>query len=720
MVSDACFVSGLRGFHFRRRSYFLLRILLSFHFSAVSRSVDCSSDFRCLLVWPYRFGWRVHVNHLKRQEAMEDIEIASLAFGSAAIPLNVRVLRKWKPSGRHNEICCLFVDKQGVAIQAVATNSEIRHVDNSLSVGSCYTIDNYGCAKVDPFTNVLNHCTHLSIGMSSSFNPIPDTNEIPREYFDFASRSRMLSVCDKEYQVIDYIGYVQKIEHFQTKEKRPYVVISIRDCSNKDIKITLWEEICTRPDRYNKHVIESAPDPRIVAATSVKVKNFQGQIKLQSSTATYVYLHPLSIETHLLLDLYHNGRDAILALDDGDIMEDPTITLSEMMAKPAEQINGQTFNIIGHIMYIPIQEWCHVACQSCNKDTTPAGPKWYCSRHGLNDTPRYVYRVNCVIRDLSGTINATLYDEGITTLIGQPCQAIVENDQHIDISNNPALMEKVILKESKFRVKPTKNPRSGATRCTCDRVEPLQPLAAIEEDIQITNALITSQTTTIISSIEGEGSMSATNTTKAFEKVKVDYRETSTISKQPIQINIESESSKSAVLTTNIYETAEIKHHTTQQSDKKHKIHTSQPLVILKQSSQTQQQTHDKTNNKTPKKQEPSSSAHQSYDNKKTKEKSQLHTSVMPVTPHKEITASEHTVITNSVPAKKMGKNIDEPTAEMQPVSTLPSTKTQAIMLPAPNTPQKTVTVKRPVITTTANQSTNKPLDATTKKQKND
>lgn len=43
---------------------------------------------------------------------MEDTEIASLGVGSAAISLNIRVLRKWKPMGRPSETCYLLVDKQ--------------------------------------------------------------------------------------------------------------------------------------------------------------------------------------------------------------------------------------------------------------------------------------------------------------------------------------------------------------------------------------------------------------------------------------------------------------------------------------------------------------------------------------------------------------------------------------------------------------------------------
>lgn len=56
-----------------------------------------------------------------RLDIMENSEIALLGVGVAPIPLNVRVIRKWKPGGRPNETCYLFVDKQ-------VSNNEISSV----------------------------------------------------------------------------------------------------------------------------------------------------------------------------------------------------------------------------------------------------------------------------------------------------------------------------------------------------------------------------------------------------------------------------------------------------------------------------------------------------------------------------------------------------------------------------------------------------------------
>ncbi|KAK1408139.1 hypothetical protein QVD17_39773 [Tagetes erecta] len=343
---------------------------------------------------------------------MEGDEIASLHTYAAAIPLNVRALRKWKPAGRSNETCFLLIDKQGVAVQAVVTGSEQRHVKTRLSMGSCYRIENYECNKVDPYTNIVTHSTHLSIGMSTSFAPIPDTNEIPTTYFDFASKDRILKACDRDDQVIATIT--------------------------------------------------------------------TDEVKLQSSAATYVYLNPLTVQSSQLLELYQSGRQADAPAYQRSV-ENAKATIKELTLKPGKQINAHTFIITGHIAHIPHQAWCRIACEECNKDVIEAGPK--------------CYRVNRVIRDETGTMNATIYDEVIADLMGFKCSEIAEGNDILELNRSTAPLKPIIGRQTNFQVIQAKNDRSGAIRCTIHRCLPIQiehnhPLAAIT-----TNAPITPQQT---------------------------------------------------------------------------------------------------------------------------------------------------------------------------------------------------------------------------------
>ncbi|KAK1406023.1 hypothetical protein QVD17_42280 [Tagetes erecta] len=306
---------------------------------------------------------------------MEGDELASLHAYVAAIPLNVRVLRKWKPAGRTSETCFLLIDKQGVAVQAV-----LQGVNNAMLKQDCP--------------------------------------------WDHAIELKITAVTN-----------------------------------NTEIKLTLWEEICTKLTRYNKPAIQTAAEPRIIAATSVKVRRFMHQVKLQSSAATYVYLNPLTVQSSQLLELYQSGKQADTPAYHNSV-ENAKATIKELTLKPGKQINGHTFIITGHIALIPHQTWCHNACEECNKDVIEAGPK--------------CYRVNGVIRDETGTINATIYDEVIVDMMGFKCSEIAEGNNTLELNRSTALLEPIIGRQTNFQVIPTKNDRSGAIRCTIHRCLPIQ------------------------------------------------------------------------------------------------------------------------------------------------------------------------------------------------------------------------------------------------------
>ncbi|KAK1411181.1 hypothetical protein QVD17_37727 [Tagetes erecta] len=112
--------------------------------------------------------------------------------------LKVRLLRKWNPAGRRTETCFLFVDNEGTAIQGLPKGTEQMIVENRIRLGSCYQIQKYACRAADNYCNTLTHSTHLYFGSATRFTPIADTDEIPREYYDLASRERMESMCNKE------------------------------------------------------------------------------------------------------------------------------------------------------------------------------------------------------------------------------------------------------------------------------------------------------------------------------------------------------------------------------------------------------------------------------------------------------------------------------------------------------------------------------------------
>ncbi|KAK1414681.1 hypothetical protein QVD17_30431 [Tagetes erecta] len=240
---------------------------------------------------------------LNRTSIMEDGDVASLVPYGKTPPLKVRAIRKWNPAFRATQTCFLFVDKE--------------------------------------------------------FTPIPDTGEIPRDHFDIATRERMEAACDKDV-LIDYIGILDDTNDKLTIDGKPFVVLKILDCSNQYIHATLWEEIAISLERYARPVIDCAKHPKIIALTALKVKVIGGRIRLQSTAATYVYLHPTLPETHKLLELYENPTTSVLAKRQSTqylITGKETITtIDEILRKSSAELMRTQYSAIESLLSSPTEQ----------------------------------------------------------------------------------------------------------------------------------------------------------------------------------------------------------------------------------------------------------------------------------------------------------------------------------------------------------------------------
>ncbi|KAI7729105.1 hypothetical protein M8C21_003288, partial [Ambrosia artemisiifolia] len=95
-----------------------------------------------------------------------------------------------------------------------------------------------------------------------------------KEYYEFAARNRLDIQLNKTRGVVDYIGILQDTWHGTTNDQKPYIIMTIIDCSNQPITVALWSHIINSPIRYNKKQIESAQEPVIVGFPALRGKTF--------------------------------------------------------------------------------------------------------------------------------------------------------------------------------------------------------------------------------------------------------------------------------------------------------------------------------------------------------------------------------------------------------------------------------------------------------------
>ncbi|KAI3828745.1 hypothetical protein L1987_02854 [Smallanthus sonchifolius] len=242
---------------------------------------------------------------------MEVERIASLKLHATGLPIEVRVLRKWTPHLKPNDTCYLFVDRFGDAIQAIAHNNDQKYIDSKINVLKCYRIESYVCVPISPTINVVSHYVHLRIGAATSIDSIHDTDILPQQYFEFCQYENLDSLRGDSHQVIDFIGLLQGMEEKTTKDRKPFVNLTLTNASNHSIQTTLWKEIVTSSNIYNKQAIEKSEFPAVIAVTSMRIVQYQCRLQLSSTATTYVYLNPNSSLTEKLLNSFKSDSSGV-------------------------------------------------------------------------------------------------------------------------------------------------------------------------------------------------------------------------------------------------------------------------------------------------------------------------------------------------------------------------------------------------------------------------
>ncbi|KAJ0510175.1 putative nucleic acid-binding protein [Helianthus annuus] len=76
------------------------------------------------------------------------------------------------------DLCYLFVDKHGSAIEATANPKKEAYFDSKLKIGSCYKVSEYLAIKSREYMKVVPHDATLRLGTTTTFEPLHD-NSIP-------------------------------------------------------------------------------------------------------------------------------------------------------------------------------------------------------------------------------------------------------------------------------------------------------------------------------------------------------------------------------------------------------------------------------------------------------------------------------------------------------------------------------------------------------------
>ncbi|XP_035830934.1 uncharacterized protein LOC118480275 [Helianthus annuus] len=224
------------------------------------------------------------------KDNMQEGRISSIVPAGPAIPIKIRVIRKWQPRLRNSDMYYFFIDKHGDGIQASVHWLDKELFERKITLFSCYLLEKYICDDQPTPPRVNSHIASIRMGTKASLTLIPTPDAFPMYYFNFCPYSDLsLRTGDDQELLTDYLAKLEYTTPGTTKKGREYLRLRLTDISGEHINATLWEEVLPK---FDKQAMLAAEQPIIVALTSVCVSTFNDRVQLASTIPTHIYFNP--------------------------------------------------------------------------------------------------------------------------------------------------------------------------------------------------------------------------------------------------------------------------------------------------------------------------------------------------------------------------------------------------------------------------------------------
>ncbi|KAK9056459.1 hypothetical protein SSX86_023820 [Deinandra increscens subsp. villosa] len=221
-------------------------------------------------------------------------------------------------------------------IHAIVAASYKQAYDAPLELLSCYRIATFACEDLPVYLKTIDHPISLRFGSTAIITPIPDSMIYPRQYFNF-TRYEDLTESTKTCDVYtDFIGLVDHIVDATTKDRDPYARLFFKTERNT-ITATLWKEIVSSPDRFNRSELDNTTRPCTISLTAMKVTKHRGWFQLTSTPATYAYINPAYAESARLLQSNESTSQGSMVCHPSSSQSIPKKDLSELLLLNRQQ-----------------------------------------------------------------------------------------------------------------------------------------------------------------------------------------------------------------------------------------------------------------------------------------------------------------------------------------------------------------------------------------------
>ncbi|KAL4553839.1 hypothetical protein LXL04_040237 [Taraxacum kok-saghyz] len=407
--------------------------------------------------------------------------IADLTDSCVGSKLNVRILRRWAPRFRPNQMWFLAVDQFSDAIQILSIDDgggfgnskfqlrgyRVRGLSPSPSpmlskqpLNRCYTLDAYICIEADKYQRVEklkdlldftcgNQCIlfstqrfiknniYITVGRASNICQVPDCDALPTFWFSFASIAYLESLMDSDADCPDVIGYFNGCEKLSTKNNDAFVKLDLIHESGRSLPVTLWKECVSIPEKFDPVLTTSVSLNTVIAITNIKPEKYSRSLSLSSTSATHVIIHPPSPSAALLESRARSG-------DFPDPLAHMTvITIENLKLMDYNTFFGKTILVRAQIVsYDTTASWYSTFCCKCKKLVRRRGNEWFCVTDGVQTDVNYSFYIQATIEDETKSIPILLVDDVVKKLCGCTCGELISRIGNDDRKNIPDIFQK--------------------------------------------------------------------------------------------------------------------------------------------------------------------------------------------------------------------------------------------------------------------------------------
>ncbi|XP_068306657.1 uncharacterized protein [Pyrus communis] len=181
------------------------------------------------------------------------------------------------------------------AIQASAKEIDYEYVAPKIKADHVYEITRFYTSRCKTSYKIVPHDAQVCFNTKTNFEELPGVHpNIPSHRFYLLDYSQLSSRMDQVDILTDVLGRITAVKPLEDRmisnERTEKICeVKLQNIRKEDVNLTLWGDTAKT---FDFEALEHLPPPVLGVFTSLKVRQFRGNIVLNSSISTMIFINP--------------------------------------------------------------------------------------------------------------------------------------------------------------------------------------------------------------------------------------------------------------------------------------------------------------------------------------------------------------------------------------------------------------------------------------------